>query len=183
MMIFSNKESKKEASVERIEASVKWYNPEKGYGFLNRGDNSGDIMLHFSALDKIGCAYVKVGDQVICDVVSGKFGGQVVQVIEVKFGSSEPRSFSSFLGSQLSSFDPKSLEDIEGTIKWYHSKKGYGFIYPDDGGSEIFLHSLVLRAAGYKYLEPGVRISAKVSNTEKGREAQVIVVLHEAEKT
>ena len=164
-------------NISHIEAGVKWYNPEKGYGFLNQEGNSEDIMIHFSVLDAIGCAYIKVGDCVICDIASGKSGLQVVRVIEIKFGSSEPRSLSGFLFSQLSPFDPEALEEIEGVIKWYNPDKGYGFICPDDGRREIFLHTSVLRVAGFKTLEPGIRVVAKISSSERGQEARMIRVL------
>ena len=139
-------------------------------------------MIHFSNLDQVGCPYVKEGDRVICDVAQGKSGLHVIRVIEVKFGSSEPRTFQNFCGSQSTSFDPESLEDIEGIIKWYNPDKGYGFILPDDGRKEIFLHFSVLRAAGYKSLEPGIRVLAKVSISERGQEARIITILFEEEE-
>lgn len=169
-------------NVECVEASVKWYNPAKGYGFLNREDNSGDIMIHFSTLDKVGCAYVKSGDRVICDVGPGRHGAQVIRVIEVKFGSPEPRSLSGFLGLQLTPFNPEDLEEIEGVIKWYNPDKGYGFIRPDNGGREIFIHFSVMRRAGYKTLEPGIRVLAKVYTSEKGQETRMIRILQEKEE-
>jgi CspA family cold shock protein len=164
-------------NIECIEAIVKWYNPEKGYGFLVRQDKAEDIMIHFSVLDMVGCPYVQEGDKVMCDIVPGKAGWQVFRVRDIKFGSPGPRSLFSFLGSRVTPFNPEDLEEIEGVLKWYNSKKGYGFVYPKDGGQEIFLHSSVLRAAGYKYLEPGVRVSVKVSKSDKGQEARILSLL------
>lgn len=172
-----------ESKIECIETKVKWYNPEKGYGFLIQDNNPEDIMIHFSLLDAVGYPYVKEGDQIICDISIGKSGWQVSRVIEVKLGSPGPRSLSAFLEPQATPFDPESLEEIEGIIKWYNSKKGYGFVYPDDGEGEIFLHTSVLRAAGYKYLEPGVRVSVQVSNSERGKEARILRVLDAEEES
>lgn len=165
-------------NLERIEADVKWYNPTKGYGFLYEQGKTGDIMIHFSVLDTIKCPYIKVGDRVTCDITQGKSGMQVVRVIDVKYGSSEPRSISGFFNSRLTSLDSESLIEIEGTIKWYNTDKGYGFILPDDGTREIFLHYAVLREAGFKFLEPGVRVLAKVAQSGRGPEAQLIRVLY-----
>ena len=162
---------------ECIEASVKWYNPAKGYGFLLRDTDSTDIMIHFSVLDAIGCPYIKEGDRVVCYVGLGKRGLQVEGVKEVKFGSTEPRTLSAFFKTQSRSFEPENLEEIEGVVKWFNSKKGYGFIYPKDGKGEIFLHASVLHAAGHKSLLPGVRILAKVSTSERGQEAQELTIL------
>lgn len=167
--------------LECIEAHVKWYNPEKGYGFLNREGSSEDIMIHFSALDKVGCPYVKVGDHVICEIAFGKRGLYVVHIIEIKLGDLEPRTLQGFYDSRLMPFDPESLEEIEGVIKWYNPDKGYGFIIPDKGGSEIFLYYPILRAAGYRFLAPGTRVLAKVSTSERSQEARFLMVLLEEE--
>lgn len=90
-------------------------------------------------------------------------------------------TLSSFVDFRRTSFDSNSLEDIEGIIKWYNPDKGYGFIRYDDGRRDIFLHSSVIRAAGYKALEPGIRVLAKVATSERGPEARSILVLLEAE--
>jgi len=163
--------------LERIETSVKWYNPAKGYGFLIRDTDPTDIMIHFSVLDAVGCPYITEGDRVICDIGPGKHGLQVVRVREVRFCSPEPRSLADFFDSKATSFDPASLEELEGTVKWYNSKKGYGFIYPDDGRAEVFLHASVVHAAGCKSLMPGVRVLIKVFSSERGQEARMLTVL------
>lgn len=165
-------------NVERIEANVKWYNPAKGYGFLYQNGKIDDIMIHFSLLDTIKCPYIKVGDRVICEVAHSKSGLQAVRVIDVKYGSPEPRSISGFFTSKLPPLDPESLEEIEGTLKWYNPDKGYGFIAPKDGTREIFIHFSVLREAGYTFLEPGVPVLAKVAQSERGPEARLMRVLH-----
>lgn len=178
----NDKKNINEFKIENIEARVKWYNPEKGYGFLIQENNPEDIMIHFSVLDAVGYPYVKEGDQIICDIYKGKQGWQVSRVTDVKLGSPGSRSLSVFLEPKATPFDPESLVEVEGTIKWYNPKKGYGFVYPDNGGKEIFLHTSVLRLAGYKYLEPGVRVSVKVSNSETGQEARLLKILGEEEE-
>lgn len=179
MIVLKYNKSSPDTNVERVEATVKWYNPTKGYGFLSREDNSGDIMIHFSVLHKVECPYIKLGDRVICDVVSGKSGDQVSQVIEVKYGSPEPRSLSSYVDPRITPIDPESLEEIEGSIKWFNPEKGFGFICPADGGREIFIHYFVIRAAGCKSLQPGIRVLAKVFNSERGPEARSIRILYQ----
>lgn len=166
-------------NIERVQADVKWYNPEKGYGFLIREDHPGDIMIHFSTLDLVGCPYVKEGDQITCDISQGKSGLQVIRVIDVKFGSPETRSLATFFKTRAPLCDPKELEEISGKVKWYSSTKGYGFIFPDSGGSEIFFHSTVLHVTGFRFLEPGTQVLAKVTRSERGPEARSILVLHQ----
>lgn len=166
-----------EGKVERIEAKVKWYNPEKGYGFLVLDDDTADIFMHFSVLDAAGCRRVEEGDQIVCDIGPGRRGRQVLRVLEVKFAQRDQRFSPAFLGDHLEDFDPDSLEEIEGEVKWFNPLKGYGFIYPDDGGRDIFLHASILRSLGYESLEPGVRVSIKVSTSERGREVRALTII------
>lgn len=169
---------KYESEIERIEANVKWYNPEKGYGFLVPEDDSGDIFMHFSVLDAAGCRRVEEGDRIACDVGPGMQGRQVLRVLEVKFAPREPRFSPAFMGSKSPAFDLESMEEIEGEVKWFNPLKGFGFIYPEDEGRDIFLHASVLRAAGYESLEPGIRVRVKVSSSERGREARLLTVVY-----
>lgn len=162
-----------------IEADVIWYSPERGYGFLRQDADSPDIMVHFSQLEKMGCPYIQGGDRVLCEIGRGRNGLQVIHIREVKFGSPTPRSLATFLNSRVVFTDPEDLEEIEGSIKWYNPNKRYGFIYPDDGRREVYLHASVIWAAGYKSLIPGTRVFVKVSTSEKGQEAQMLRVLFE----
>lgn len=167
-----------EAESEKIESQVKWYNPEKGYGFLLPDDDSGDIFMHFSVLDAAGCRRVAEGDRIVCEIGPGRRGRQVLKVLEVKFSHREPRYSPVLLGARSPNFDPEMLEEVEGEVKWFNPLKGFGFVYPDDGGRDIFLHASVLRAAGFESLEPGIRVHVKVSSSERGREARVLKLLY-----
>src|SRR3990167_3705057 len=102
-----------ESEIERIESQVKWYNPEKGYGFLVPDDGSADIFMHFSVLDSAGCRRVEEGDRIVCDIGPGRRGRQVLRVLEVKFATREPRFAHAFLGPRSPAFDPESLEEIK----------------------------------------------------------------------
>lgn len=169
-----------QGKVERVQSKVKWYNPEKGYGFLEpleNGDGS-DVFMHFSVLDAAGCHRVEEGDTIVCDVGPGRRGKQVLRVLEVKFAPREGgRLTSAFMGGRMLKQEPENLIDILGEIKWFNPLKGFGFIYPDDGGRDVFLHSSVLRMAGLETIEPGVRVKAKIVASDRGREARSIEFL------
>lgn len=166
-------------NLQRVEADVKWYNPAKGYGFLLLEDNVTDVMIHFSALDHIGCAYIKAGDRVVCEIASGKSGLYVARVIEVKYGSSEQRSLSNFYNSRYPSKVPETLEELKGMVKWYNPDKGFGFIIPDEGTRDIFVHFSVVRQMGCGSLQPGTRVLAQVSQSDRGPEAHMMRILCE----
>ena len=61
-----------------------------------------------------------------------------------------------------------------GTVKWFNADKGYGFIKPDDGGKDIFVHSKFVKRAGLQSLLPDQPLSVLVVTTAKGREARGI---------
>jgi CspA family cold shock protein len=58
-----------------------------------------------------------------------------------------------------------------GTVKWFSRVKGYGFIAPDDGEKEIFVHFSGIQGEGYRNLQQGQRVSYVVEQTPKGPQA------------
>ena len=56
-----------------------------------------------------------------------------------------------------------------GTVKFYNSQKGYGFIKPDDGGRDVFVHITAVERAGLKELAEGQRITFEVEPDKKGK--------------
>lgn len=58
-----------------------------------------------------------------------------------------------------------------GTVKWFDADKGYGFITPDEGGPDIFVHYSAIRMDGYKTLDEGAAVSFEIGNGPKGPQA------------
>lgn len=58
-----------------------------------------------------------------------------------------------------------------GTVKWFNESKGYGFIVPDDGGEEVFVHHSNIVAEGYRTLEEGQKVEFDTGKGRKGPEA------------
>jgi CspA family cold shock protein len=59
-----------------------------------------------------------------------------------------------------------------GTVKFYNAQKGYGFIAPDDGGKDVFVHATALEAAGMRGLAEGQKVSFEIeSDRRTGRQA------------
>jgi CspA family cold shock protein len=56
----------------------------------------------------------------------------------------------------------------QGTVKWFNSDKGYGFIAPDDGTGDVFVHHSVIQADGYRSLEENQRVEFTASPGAKG---------------
>jgi CspA family cold shock protein len=57
-----------------------------------------------------------------------------------------------------------------GTVKWFNTQKGYGFIQPDDGSKDVFVHITAVEAAGMRSLNEGQKVSFEIT-TERGKSA------------
>ncbi len=154
---------------DQVHCTVKWFNLQKGYGFLAPSDGSADIFMHFSVLEQSGCYHVCPGDEVVCETGFGKRGVQATKISSIKSigGTEDAQKMFSPLSSLV-------LEEKTGFVKWFNILKGYGFIQPDDDGRDIFIHTGVLRRIGVDRLPPGKHVRVKVLSTERGREAREI---------
>ena len=63
-----------------------------------------------------------------------------------------------------------------GTVKWFNDAKGYGFIVPDEGGKDLFVHFSALSGEGFKTLAEGAKVQFDPAEGAKGREAKNVAV-------
>jgi len=63
-----------------------------------------------------------------------------------------------------------------GTVKWFNDQKGYGFIQPDDGGKDLFVHHSAISGDGYKSLAEGAKVTFEAREGQKGPEATQVSV-------
>jgi len=143
----------------QVKARVKWFNAEKGFGFVAPDDGSGDAFVHASALQKAGLAQLPGGAEIVCEVAHGPKGLQVLRIVEAP-----------------TTMIPAEIESLSGSVKWFAPEKGFGFIAADDGGKDVFVHKNVLRRCGIDLLAEGQRVQVNTSPTPKGREATWITV-------
>jgi cold shock protein len=61
-----------------------------------------------------------------------------------------------------------------GTVKWFNAAKGYGFITPDEGGKDLFVHHSQITGEGYKSLDEGARVEFEAREGQKGPEATAV---------
>jgi CspA family cold shock protein len=59
----------------------------------------------------------------------------------------------------------------QGTVKWFSQDKGYGFIKPDDGGEDVFVHHTGIAGEGFKILDEGDKVTYEVTEGRKGLQA------------
>ena len=64
-----------------------------------------------------------------------------------------------------------------GTVKWFNDKKGYGFITPEDGAKDCFVHFSAIQTDGFKSLKEGQRVEFEIVDGDKGPSAQNVTIL------
>jgi len=64
-----------------------------------------------------------------------------------------------------------------GTVKWFNSEKGYGFITPDDNGADVFVHYSEIQGSGFRTLEENQQVTFEVGSGPKGDQAQSVSVI------
>jgi CspA family cold shock protein len=151
------------------DGTVSWYDGDKGFGFITPESGGPDVFVHFRALAE-GLPELGEGDRVMYDTVVSEKGPQARDVRLAR--SSVPR------GARASSRSARSgqqeASDIparggEGVVARYDAERGFGFIAPDTGGADLFVHVSVLRGA--ETLHPGDRVRYQVRQSDRGPQA------------
>jgi cold shock CspA family protein len=75
-----------------------------------------------------------------------------------------------------SSLAPSTSAESLGIVKWYNTTKGFGFVTPEAGGREVFLHRTVLEQAGLSDLEEGTRVRVRIVEGKKGPQVDTIAL-------
>ncbi|MFC5506157.1 MULTISPECIES: cold-shock protein [Hyphomicrobiales] len=192
---------------ENIEAKVKWFDPEKGFGFASPSDGSGDVFLHISAIGPLDQQDLLPGATIIADLGEGRRGLQVVAVHEIDASTATqtapraPRAPRDDFGggygggggyadrgdrggygggdrggySDRGGFGNRDSGPMEGpfdgAVKFFNAERGFGFIAPDQGGADVFLHVSSLSRSGLQPPMDGQRVRFSIRAGKKGPEA------------
>ena len=70
--------------------------------------------------------------------------------------------------------EERQFMSTQGTVKWFNSEKGFGFIAPDEGGADVFAHYTAIEAGGYRSLEENQRVEFEIAQGPKGLQAENI---------
>jgi|SRR5579859_1625324 len=152
-------------ALQRVQGKVKWFNNEKGYGFIT-AQNGKDVFLHYSVVLMDGFKTFQEGDRVEFEIVAGTLGPAASEVTKV--------------GASTQGLPHQDLQRIKGSVKWFESKKGYGFI-GSDGAPDVFVHYSSIKMSGFKSLLEGDVVEYSVVKGVNGPMAVRVVKLGEAQ--
>ncbi len=166
--------------------TVKWFNTAKGFGFIQPDDGGSDVFVHISAVEQAGLRGLNEGDLVNFELEQDRRSGKLSagQLVVTGQGAAPSRSGGGggggfdrprgggFGGGGGGGFDrPRGggggggrpsgdpAGAGAGTVKWFNPTKGFGFIQPDDGGQDVFVHISAVEQAGLRGLNEGQQVA------------------------
>jgi CspA family cold shock protein len=158
--------------------TVKWFNTAKGFGFIQPDDGGADVFVHVSAVEQAGLRGLNEGDTVEFDLEQDRRSGKLAAgnlVVTGHGAAPAPRPRSGGFGGG-GGFDrgprggggggggfDRPRGEIAGSgagkVKWFNPTKGFGFIQPDGGGQDVFVHISAVEQAGLRGLNEGQAIA------------------------
>jgi cold shock protein len=164
---------------EPVAATVKWFNAEKGFGFVAVAGGP-EAFLHIRQLEAAGHSSVPEGARIKVRIGQGQKGPEVTELIEVDASATQVTSTTGRSGSRSASPRPPAVgttTECVGSVKMYNVERGFGFVGQDGGGKDVFVHATTLERGGLVALKEGQRVKMQIAQGQKGFEARSIELL------
>ena len=168
------------------QGTVTFFNASKGFGFVARDDGGEDVFVHISAVEQAGLQGLASGQPLGFTLVerNGK-----VSAIDLKI-EGEPMPVEEFAprrDDRAGGDRPGGArgrrqltgERTSGTVKFFNTTKGFGFIARDDGQADAFVHISAVQRAGMAGLDEGDRVAFDIEVDDRGKFAAVNIQPHQ----
>ena len=161
---------------------VKFFNPQKGFGFIVRDDGGEDVFVHISAVEQANLTDLADGQPLEFTLVDRggrisatnlRIDGEPMEV--VRTGAPAPRDGAGGFGGAPAGGPQRQLtgEKSQGTVKFFNAMKGFGFISRDDGQPDAFVHISAVERAGLPTINEGDRFEFEIEVDRRGKYAAV----------
>ncbi len=166
---------------------VKFFNGQKGFGFVVRDDGGEDVFVHISAVEQAGLTGLAEGQPLGFTLVDRggkvsatdlKIDGEPMPVTDrgPPRDRDAPREGGGFGGGGGAPQRTLTGEKASGTVKFFNAMKGFGFIQRDDGQPDAFVHISAVERAGMTSLNEGDRLEFEIEVDRRGKHAAVNLV-------
>ena len=162
------------SSAPAVDALVKWFKADKGYGFVELAGGAGRRVPSRQRPACSGHDTVPAGR----NCASRSARAPKARRSRASSKSTRPASSSGRNGPPATALrprrvapDPSTAISVTGKVKWFDDVKGFGFVASEDGGKDVFVHISILGPAGISHLAEGQQVNMRVVDTPKGREA------------
>ncbi|HEX8639904.1 MAG TPA: cold-shock protein [Allosphingosinicella sp.] len=148
---------------------VKFFNSQKGFGFIVRDDGGEDVFVHISAVEQAGLTGLAEGQPLEFTLVDR--GGRI-SATDLRI-EGEPMAVQDSGPRERGPQRQLTGEKASGTVKFFNATKGFGFITRDDGQPDAFVHISAVERAGMISLNEGDRIEFELEVDRRGKTAAV----------
>ena len=163
---------------------VKFFNPQKGFGFIVRDDGGEDVFVHISAVEQAGLTDLADGQPLDFTLVDRggrisatnlKIEGEPMEIVRTAAPAAREGGFGAGAGAGDRAGPQRQLtgEKAQGTVKFFNAMKGFGFISRDDGQPDAFVHISAVERAGLPTINEGDRFEFDIEVDRRGKYAAV----------
>jgi CspA family cold shock protein len=160
--------------------TVKFFNAAKGFGFIAPDEGGSDIFVHVSAVERSGLRELNEGDRVSFEVEEDRRSGKLAAIDLRVTGTGgapsrrpaeRPRGDSQRSGTASRGSDRQMEGSGRGVVKWFNASKGFGFIQPEAGDEDVFVHISAVERAGLRELREGQTVSFDIERDGRSGKA------------
>ncbi|MBW8297228.1 cold-shock protein [Sphingopyxis sp.] len=167
--------------------TVKFFNAAKGFGFVARDDGGEDVFVHISAVEQAGLQGLASGQPLGFTLVerNGKVSAIDIKIegepmpIEDSGPRRDDRGAPGAAPGGARGRRQLTGERTSGTVKFFNTTKGFGFIARDDGQADAFVHISAVQRAGMTGLDEGDRVAFDIEVDDRGKFAAVNIQPHQ----
>jgi len=157
---------------------VKFFNPQKGFGFIVRDDGGEDVFVHISAVEQAGLTDLADGQPLEFTLVDrgGRISATNLRIEGEPMAVERSGGGNAGAGAGGDRGGPQRQltgEKASGTVKFFNAMKGFGFIQRDDGQPDAFVHISAVERAGMPALNEGDRLEFELEVDRRGKYAAV----------